>query len=121
MIKLIAGNEVISSLRDPESCEYIFDERLEKYELRRGVVLEDNGYHADGDVLVLTCIFAEADYQRLMNVWQSRSKVTFEDESGQQHADKLLVFRSVRYVGKFPDYRELKFELWNWQPMEADF
>ena len=102
----------IPSLRDPESFELIFDDRIEKVQLINGNAVQDYGHVDNGDYFVVTAIFAIANYLRLQNVWINRQKVSFTDEAGVIWSDLRLVFRKIKYLKKFPKYIELTFELW---------
>ena len=109
---MIYINDTIPSLRDPESCELIFDDRIEKIELINGNTVQDYGYVESGNIVALTCIFSLANYRRLTELWQSRTKVSWTDEAGIVHENLRIVFRKVRYLSKFPKYVILTFELW---------
>ena len=102
----------IPSLRDPDQTEEQFDDRIEKVELINGNTVQDYGHIESGDKFVLTCIFKEANYQRIKALWTSRTRVTYTDEAGETHANMRLVFRNARRLAKFPGYRSLSFELW---------
>lgn len=109
----------IESLRDPESSEVTFDDRIEQVKLIKGNAVQDYGYIKTGDVMSLTCVFKKENYERLKEIWIGRQSVTYKDESGVEHSNLRLVFRKARYVSKFPKYITLTFELWS-IPIESD-
>lgn len=102
----------IPSLRDPESSNLTFDERVEKIELINGNCVQDYGHVESGDIISLTCLFSVANYRRLKILWTNRTPVTFTDEAGDIWQDMWLVFKSIKRQAKFPDYVVLTFELW---------
>lgn len=102
----------IPSFRNPESCEEIIEDRIEKIELINGNTVQDYGHCYTGDVISLQCIFRSDYYDRLMTLWGQRQKVSFTDESGNVFPNMRLVIRRVKYVRNFPDYLLLIFELW---------
>ena len=102
----------IPSLRDPESSELSFDDRVEKVELINGNGVQDYGHVESGDVNNLTCVFSAANYERLKALWAARQRVNYTDEAGIVSFSLRLVFRKIKYVRKFPHYVTLTFELW---------
>lgn len=102
----------IPSFRNPESHEYKYDDRVEKIELINGNTVQDYGYISNGDVDIITCLFSEANYLRLVPLWAGRARVTYTDEAGAVWQNLRLVFRSVKRDGHFPHYVLLTFELW---------
>lgn len=109
---MIYINDTIPSFRNPESCDLTFDDRVEKIELIDGNTVQDYGHIESGDVMALTCIFSAANYVKLKELWESRTKVSFTDEAGLTWQNMRIVFKKVKYVSKFPNYVELTFELW---------
>ena len=102
----------IPSLRDPDSVELTFDDRIEKIELINGNAVQNYGHIESGDTFSLTAIFKKTDYQRIVNLWESDTKINYTDESGEVHQNLRLVLRRKKYLAKFPKYVELTFELW---------
>lgn len=102
----------IPSFRDPESCEEIIDDRIEKIELINGNTVQDYGHCETGDTIALSCIFRTKYYSRLMALWTNRQKVSFTDPSGNTFCNMRLKILRVKYVEHFPDYLLLTFELW---------
>lgn len=102
----------VPSFRNPESCEEIIEDRIEKIELINGNTIQDYGHCYTGDTIALTCIFHETHYNQLMEWWGNRQKVTFTDERGNVWEDMRLVIQRVKYVEHFPEYLLLTFELW---------
>lgn len=102
----------IPSLRDPESFEVNFDDRIEQVKLIKGNAVQDYGHIDSGDVFILTCAFRKKYYDQLKRLWIGREKVSFTDEAGIEHSDMRLVFKKAKYMAKFPDYVELTLELW---------
>lgn len=102
----------ISSFREPESEEYIFDVRIQKIEIIGGNVVQSYGHIESGDVIALECIFARVNYNRIKALMIADERVAYTDEEGDVHTNLRLVFRRKRRVPKFPGYIILKFELW---------
>lgn len=102
----------IPSFRDPEVCELNIDDRIEKVELINGNTVQDYGHCETGDSISLECIFSMENYLRINELWQTRTKVNFTDESGDIWSNMRLVLKKIKYVKKFPEYVYLNFELW---------
>ena len=102
----------IPSLRNPESCEYSFDDRVEKIELINGTTTQDYGHVESGDSFALSCVFSYSNYLLLKNLWINRQFVSYTDEAGKNFYNLRLVFKSVKRVNRFPNYVTLAFELW---------
>ena len=102
----------IPSFRDPESCEYTFDDRIEKIELINGNAVQDYGHVESGDVYSVECMFTRANYLRVLTLWKAREFVDYTDEEGIVNEHMRLVCRRVRRDKNFPNYLFLTFELW---------
>lgn len=102
----------IPSFRDPESAEYIFDDRIEKIELINGNAVQDYGHVESGDAYQLECMFTRANYLRILHLWHAREFVTYTDEAGIVNENMRLVCRRVRRDKNFHHYYFLTFELW---------
>lgn len=102
----------IPSLRAPESCDFIFDDRIEKVKLINGNAVQDYGHVESGDAFAITCIFSAVSFESLKQLWIRRTKVTFTDEYGVVWSNMRLVLQRYRRVEKFPDYISVSFELW---------
>lgn len=108
MIKI---NE-IKSLRDPESSEVIYDDRIEKIEVINGVAIQNYGHIKEGDAFSLVCVFKDTDYNEILALWESDEKVTFTDRAGFVWENMRLVIRRAKYLERYPRYVEVTFELW---------
>lgn len=108
MIKI---NE-IKSLRDPESFEIIYDDRIEKIKTINGVAIQNYGHIKDGDAFSLVCIFKDFDFKAISSLWESDIKVNFTDEAGTVWENMRLVIQRAKYLKKYPTYVEVTFELW---------
>ena len=108
MIKI---NE-IKSLRDPDSFEIIYDDRIEKIKIINGVAIQDYGHITEGDGFSLVCVFKNTDYKNLVELWESRTKVNFTDEAGTIWENMRLTIQRAKYLKKYPTYVEVTFELW---------
>ena len=108
MIKI---NE-IKSLRDPESCEIIYDNRIEKIEVINGVAIQNYGHIQEGDAVSLVCVFKDTDYGKILALWESDTKVNFTDQAGSVWENMRLVLQRAKYLEKYPHYIEVTFELW---------
>ena len=102
----------IPSFRDPETCEYTFDDRVEKIELMNGVAVQDFGHVEEGDSIALECMFSPANFQRFLALWTSRAKVTFTDTAGVTWQNMRIVLRSFKRDAHYPQHVFASFELW---------
>ncbi|MBR0060022.1 MAG: hypothetical protein IJP68_00935, partial [Selenomonadaceae bacterium] len=94
------------------SCEYTFDDRIEKIELINGNAVQDYGHVESGDVYSVESMFTRANYLRVLQLWKAREFVTYTDEAGIIYEHMRLVCRRVRRDKNFPNYYFLTFELW---------
>ena len=103
----------IPSLRDPESYEITPDERVEKIETIGGIVVQDLGHVAQGDVISVECVFSTENWERVKALWEARQKVTFTDSAGATWLGMRIVLRRYRPLEKFQrGYVTAQFELW---------
>lgn len=102
----------IPSFRDPESYKVILDDRVEKIEIIGSVSIQDMGHVSDGDAISLVCVFSAANFNRLLNLWESRTKVNFTDTAGQVWSEMRIVMKEYERDKKFPNYVTATFELW---------
>ena len=102
----------IPSFRDPEDYEVTPDDRIEKIEIIGSVAYQDYGHVADGDVFALTCLFSPANFNRLVNLWETRATVSYTDTAGIVHPNLFIVIRNYKLDKDFPTYIFVTFELW---------
>lgn len=102
----------IESLKTPESFSITFDERVERIQLINGNTVQDYGHIASGDYFTVSAVFSKADFNSIVSLWESRTKVTFQDESGDIWNSCRLVLKSYSYQKCFPDYVLINFEIW---------
>lgn len=102
----------IPSFRDPESCEYIFDDRIEKIELINGNAVQDYGYVQSGDSYSIEAFFSMENFLRIQELQMQRQLVTFTDEAGAVWENMRMVFRRIKRDKSFKSYIYLTFELW---------
>lgn len=109
----------IPSFRAPESELWIPDDRLERVELIGAVVVQDVGRVISGDVVKLKCLFARENYDRLEQLWMSRTPVNYTDEAGDVWQNMIIKVTEMERDRNFPEYIFVTFELWRaaiWQP-----
>jgi hypothetical protein len=102
----------IPSLRDPESFEYVPDDRVEKIELMNGVGIQDFGHVEEGDVFIVECVFLDDNLSEILALWEAREKVSFTDTAGITWQGLRIVMKSLRRDPHFPKYIIANFELW---------
>ena len=102
----------IPSFRDPESYKVIPDDRIQKIELINSVAIQDYGHVKDGDAVAVTCLFSQANFNRLTALWEARASVTFKDISGVLWQDMIIVMKEYEPDKKFPKYILASMELW---------
>lgn len=102
----------IPALRNPESCDYIMEDRIEKVQLINGNAVQDYGHIESGDAFAITCIFSTVNFETVKQLWINRTKVTFTDENGVVWNNMRLVLRRYKRLDKFPNYLSVTFELW---------
>ena len=100
------------SFRKPEHWTVTPDDRQTKHETVGGVLVEDYGHVAAGDVFGCTCVFDEENWQRVKGYWLGRTKVTVVDESGTAWSDMRVVVKSLSYVERFETYYQAAIEFW---------
>lgn len=102
----------IPSFRDPETCEYIIDDRVEKIELMNGVAVQDFGHIEEGDAFLIECLFFDDDLAEILALWEARAKVTFTDTAGVTWQNMRIVFKSFKRDAHYPQHVFASFELW---------
>lgn len=102
----------IPSFRDPESFKMTFDNRIEKIEIINDVAIQDYGHVEAGDFFSVTCLFLEENFMRVLDLWNSNTKVTFTDTSGTVWVNLRIVMKEVERDKNFPEYVMATFELW---------
>lgn len=102
----------IPSFRDPESYKVIPDDRIQKIELINSVAIQDYGHVKEGDAIAITCLFSQANFNRLTALWEARASVTFKDISGVLWQDMIIVMKEYEPDKKFPKYILASMELW---------
>lgn len=110
----------VPSFRDPESYKIIPDDRIEKIEIIGSVAIQDYGHISDGDVISLQCLFSEANFNQILNLWNTRTPVTFRDKAGKTFSNMLIVMKEYEPDKNFPKYIMATLELWrkpSWQTL----
>lgn len=102
----------IPSFRKLEDFKIIPDERVEKIELMDGVVVQDLGHIAEGDVFKLTCLFSKKNWERFKDLWERREKIAFTDTAGVVWQGMRIVMGTYYPDKEFPQYTFAEFELW---------
>lgn len=102
----------IESFRSPENIGIVVDDRVEKIKLINGNCAQDYGHIESGDYFQVTALFHREKFDEIMELWASRTKVTFTDDSGKNWQDMRIVVKSYQHEKWFPDYINLEFEMW---------
>lgn len=102
----------IASFRDPENYKVIPDDRVQKVEIIGGVAIQDYGHIDAGDVISMTCLFSEANFNQLLGLWNSRTIVSFTDTAGAVWSGRRIVMKEYERDKNFPHYILASFELW---------
>lgn len=94
------------------------DDRAELVQIIDGVTITDGGRYPAGDKYSMTAVFSQADYQKLVNIWNTRDIVDVEFEDGTTLQYAFMLIRSVQYYDKLmPNYKKIQLEFWK----DADF
>lgn len=102
----------IPSFRNPESYKVTVDDRIQKIEVINGVALQDYLHIAAGDVISLTCLFTEENFNQLLALWERRTSVTFTDTAGATYPGKIIIMKEYERDRNFPTHILVTFELW---------
>lgn len=103
----------IGSLGKTRDLEIIPDDRQALVQTIGGVVVEDYGVVADGEVISMSAIFSAADYETLKSYWSTRQLVTVTLDDGTVIQNARVVIKRVRYADDlFNAYKEVNFEVW---------
>ena len=102
----------IPSFRNPEHYKITPDDRIEKIKTIGGVAYQDYGHVAEGDAFSLTCLFSEENFNRLVNLWETRAAVSYKDTAGIIHDNLFIVMGTYEPDKDFPHYMLVTFELW---------
>ena len=102
----------IPSFRDPEHYTITPDDRVEKIDLINGVVVQDFGHITGGDTFALECLFTMDNFNRFVDLWERRQKVSFTDTGGITWQGLRIVLKSFERDRNFPEYVMTTFELW---------
>jgi hypothetical protein len=102
----------ITSYRSPESLSFTPDDRVERVELINGNCVQDYGHIASGDQFTVSALFSWTDFTAIVALWESRTPVTFTDDGGVVWQGMRIVLRGYTYEARFPNYVNVKMELW---------
>ena len=102
----------IPSFRDPESFKIQFNDRVEKIKVIDDVVVQDLGHVTGDDEIAITCMFSTQNFNQILELWNSRTLVTFIDTAGISWSGMRIVMREYQIDKHFPNYVMATFELW---------
>ena len=75
--------------------------------------VEDAGYVADGQVISLSAVFSDADFNTLSGYWTNRTKVNVVLDDGTTINSARIVVKGYQYYDKLINtYKLVNLEIW---------
>lgn len=103
----------ISSVGHAENFAIVPDDRQSLVKVIGGVVVEDYGVCADGEIFSLTANFSASDYLTLLNYWTNRTLVNVVFDDGRTVNNARIVIRGISYFDNIQNqYKKVQFEVW---------
>lgn len=108
----------VKSIGRAENLQYIPDDRQELVKTvtsagASSVAVEDAGYVADGQVISLSAVFSDADFNTLSGYWTARTLVTVVLEDGTPISNARIVIKGYQYYDRLiNDYKLVNLEIW---------
>lgn len=114
MIQITYNNNTIKSIGRTTDVEIVPDDRQEIVKTIGGVVVEDYGVIANGEIISLSAVFSENDYNNtLLNYWSNRTKVTVTLDDGTIINNARIVIRRTQFANEvLNQYKKVYLEVW---------
>lgn len=108
----------VKSIGKTEGLQIIPDDRQELVKTvtsagASSVAVEDAGYVADGQVISLSAVFSDADFNTLSGYWTARTLVTVVLDDGTTISNARIVIKGYQYYDKLINtYKLVNLEIW---------
>lgn len=113
MIQITYNNNTIKSIGRTTDMEIVPDDRQEIVKVVGGVVVEDYGVVANGEITTLSCVFSATDYSTLLNYWSNRTRVTVTLDDGTVISNARIVIRRTQFANEvLNQYKKVYLEVW---------
>ena len=113
MIQITYNNNTIKSVGRTTDMEIVPDDRQEIVKTIGGVVVEDYGVVANGEIISLSAVFSENDYSTLLNYWTNRTRVTVTLDDGTIINNARIVIRRTQFANEVLNhYKKVFMEVW---------
>lgn len=78
-----------------------------------GVVVEDYGLVEAGEIISLSAVFSNADYEALLLIWKNRTLSTVILDDGKTISNARIVIKSVNYWNTIDSrFKKVTMEIW---------
>ncbi len=97
---------------NPENFQMLPDDRQQKIEVMGGVVVQDYGHIEAGDSFSFSAIFDSTNAALIFSYWDTRTLVTYINETGSSYANCRVVVKSFSYINRHAKFYKINLEIW---------